>query len=177
MIFDRLLNAILGENGHLTMDKALRKILDANESMTAQELLAEISAKLETLCEADFEYREWNRWLGALWNAFGNRQFRVAQIAAKLNRGDGVLLQRALPVDLKETHHRRPSFNCSLGRALVRHEGHVTASGLVQQQVSRHESKKRGWSWRIMDLGSQEVLDWFHGELRDQTEWWESSAL
>lgn len=176
MIFDKLLNAFLGESGHLTMDEALRKILDANESTTAQELLAAISVELRVLCETDYEYGEWNRWLGALWNAFGNRQFKVAQVADRLN--ENVVLLRMLPISLQDARRDGISFNRSLGRALARHDGHVTASGLVQQRISSREPNKHGHRWCIRDLGRQEVLDWFpERQLKDRTGWWESSKL
>ena len=165
MVFDRLLDAVLGKSSHLTIDKALRKILDANESMTAQELLAAISVELKVLCETDSGYQEWNRWLGALWAVFKNRRITAAQVADRLN--ENLDLLRMLPINLQDARRDGISFSRSLGRAFVRHKGHVTASGLVQQRVPRCGSKKRGWSWRIVDLGEQEVLDWFQRQLKD----------
>lgn len=168
MIFDKLLDAILGESGHLTMDGALRKILDVNKFMTAQELLAAISVELRVLCETDFGYQEWNRWLGALWVVFKNRRITAAQVADRLN--ENIDLLRMLPIHLQDARRDGISFNKSLGRAFVRHDGHVTASGLMQQRISSRDPNKRGHCWCIMDLGKQEVLDWFQEQMKDQAE-------
>lgn len=123
---------------------------------------------LDELYEEDTGRSEWDRWIEALREVFGERRFTMAEVAVQLSPSVGRLLD-ALPTDLTEKRRRGGSFTRSLGRAFSRHKGHATVSGLVQR---RGMEGRAGWNWYIVKQKEQQeqgVFDFFQRENRDKS--------
>jgi hypothetical protein len=116
---------------------------------------AGVSGFLENVDEmherADLEGQEWEGFLGAWRDHYGDAVVLVKNLAAEAQNEEGSGIRDALPSRLVEAMARKGSFTRSLGRALQIKEGvHYGDLGLHLVRVPEADKKSKANGWQVL---------------------------
>lgn len=100
---------------------------------------------------ADLEGREWEAFLGAWRDHYGDAVVLVKELVEETQKEEGSALRDALPSRLAEAMARKGSFAKSLGRALQIKEGvHFGDLGLHLVRVPEADRKSKANGWQVL---------------------------
>ncbi|MFZ5449966.1 MAG: hypothetical protein ACOZFS_15145 [Thermodesulfobacteriota bacterium] len=100
---------------------------------------------------ADLEGREWEAFLGAWHDHYGDGVVLVKELVEETQKEEGSALRDALPSRLAEAMVRKGSFAKSLGRALQIKEGvHFGDLGLHLVRVPEADKKSKANGWQVL---------------------------
>jgi hypothetical protein len=100
---------------------------------------------------ADLEGREWEAFLGAWHEHYGNAVVLVKELVKETQKEDGSALREVLPSRLAEAMTRKGSFAKSFGRALqIKEEVHFGDLGLHLVRVPEADRKSKANGWQVL---------------------------
>ena len=102
--------------------------------------------------KADPEGREWEAFLGAWQNHYGDAVVLVKELVEETQKEDGSAIRDALPSRLAEAMAKKGSgFAISVGRALQAKEGvHFGDMGLHLVRVPEADKKSKANGWQVL---------------------------